>query len=493
MRKYSIWTLVLIILLVTVKAQCLPNCDYESMDISIINTDELPPLQQGQTSLEPGQQVLINNVHIYAPQERLDIYFDGKKHQGSYISVGLNEKIFILSGTYEAFFLPQNPFLEIESNEFLVILAKDLETTIQNTPSLPKVTIISSSQESLFLNGKNRIIFSDTKLKWVTKEKGVDSSMPLILSIQNKANKNILNDQKIIFDNAGNYVFVQEDFKETDLTCKDCILDLTQKRLLYDSVTLKTGKTVASSGELEQKGNLLANLTADLNELTNSLSESIGHITIASEDELAEKCQSRSALGCATSEGNIILRSEVVGDKETLYHESAHTLTFQIENQENQQAAQEFITYQVDLKNKYSLENPPQVSGNSITPSGTLTQLEEVQLISLYKNSQENLKTTFISTWNTTAGPVYGKDLATPPVTWLDGTDEPRNGCERAYGCSDLYEDIATWTEPFAIDNFAFLNKILQPGYDSRNKEKVRLLCQRDFLTTEDCCNVTIC
>ncbi len=103
--------------------------------------------------------------------------------------------------------------------------------------------------------------------------------------------------------------------------------------------------------------------------------------------------------------------------------------------------------------------------------------------------------------WRNIAGDVYGKDLGPKVVggnvpdkgdlanKWADGTDGPRKGCLRPYGCNNEGEDRSVWLQSVRTSPSPFFAPLLDPSskaYDPRYQQKLDELLVQGSISQEN-------
>lgn len=291
-----------------------------------------------------------------------------------------------------------------------------------------------------------------------------------------------------------------------------------------------------------------SNIISMLDDLPPEIRESVEFIDVVPDDQVGEMCSGpKEILGCIQHGTRTITVGESTS-YETLYHEAAHALTYRSEWVRAEE--KDFRSYELQLERKYNAamiiytDFQRDESGEVVTDAGSeyipcgkydfdcftvitykdidtpmeieLSEDELSTYVKLRETAYESSSNTFKERWEAIAGNVYGKNLGTQivggrsAVTWADGTDSPRYGCVRAYGCNNYYEDVATFVEPVASGDFTtytgfYLSELIDPrsfyyttypGYRKTRKEaqewasvyreKLDLLYEYGFIKEED-------
>ena len=71
--------------------------------------------------------------------------------------------------------------------------------------------------------------------------------------------------------------------------------------------------------------------------------------------------------------------------------------------------------------------------------------------------------------------------------SWSDGSNTPKNGCVRAYGCKDFWDDVATFVENVYREPDFYQPLIDQksPIFDKLYVDKINLLSKYGFIDAE--------
>ena len=273
-----------------------------------------------------------------------------------------------------------------------------------------------------------------------------------------------------------------------------------------------------------------------LDKIPPTVTSSILELELVPQDQIAAACGfgglSGGVIGgCANSNTRRIILGEQTSSR-ILYHEAGHTLTYDIEQKDALEASRDLKAYELELKRKYGAEEVrfqydsqkilKDEEGNVIRDSrgyGSWTKCNGVDMecfssfvssserkitindqdarkwVELKVLSNQKKENQFSGEWQAIAGEVYGEGLAKDlgdsglSVGWADGTDGPKNGCTRAYGCNNYHEDVATFVEQVAEGDHDFYKPLITPQsgkYDPKYRKKLDLLYKYGFITTED-------
>ena len=178
--------------------------------------------KDGKLFVAPGQETTINGVKIenYNPTfgaKNTDVYFDGKEHEGTYVSFG--EKTFIASskgGEGVIGFEESNPYLKIDKGDYVAMELKlDSSVKIENRDSqglIPKVTTkggftLDEDSKSIYTFGNKIKMKPFTFLNKKSELKSTTSPIELV-SLGEEGRSLIRKDHKIIVDNFNRYAIV---------------------------------------------------------------------------------------------------------------------------------------------------------------------------------------------------------------------------------------------------------------------------------------------
>jgi len=145
----------------------------------------------------------INNVAITSTGEETNIFFDGKEHDGSYVSFGEKNLISktIDEKSIQLYFYPDNSYLKIEKNDYTsFVINKNSELIIENRDNLgliPKVIAkedfrIYNDQKLVYTKGEdviikrtdwNGVLVSKNGGEIIASKSGFFSNSPIELSL----------------------------------------------------------------------------------------------------------------------------------------------------------------------------------------------------------------------------------------------------------------------------------------------------------------------
>jgi len=491
--------------------------------------------KDGQAYVKNGDKATVNSIEIDNAESEagVNVYFDGERHEGAAVSMNLEKrKMYFGKGltgsNYKLSFQSGNVFLDTEEADYLTMEpGYNSEITIQHRGEdlIPLVSVKEGKRgvDLILTNGEQRYLVEDgSKLKYFGQYivGGDQGSVPFTMLLQDEAGNNILGTEKekekIIFDNAQNHIIIPENLPQEEFECKDCIIDFGKSRALYDfaaAQVLKRGniKTITADNAAA-----LYRVSRMLDKIPPEVRESILELKIVPQDQVGAACGAGDVKlgGCANGQ----TRRIIVGEQtslSTVYHEAGHTLTYEVEQREKLEIEKPLKEYQLELMRKYGGDWSPKVvyqhpdgisqglepcegcTVSHIHWDKELTTAEEQRMKQLAQSALTKADQSFRASWTATAGDVYGEGLGENiegaerriSTEWVDGTTGPKNGCVRAYGCNNFYEDVATFVEPVARGDYGFYKPFITPEsdqYDPRYRKKLDLLHRYGFITNED-------
>ncbi|MEK6969752.1 MAG: hypothetical protein AABW48_04965 [Nanoarchaeota archaeon] len=460
--------------------------------------------------------VQVNSFRNWA-RGRINLFFDGKKHPGSYLSFDPTGKKMrygnephegyegITTYYYEIQFSPGNPFFDIEKRDYLR-MDFPMRTDVvieQRTGKIPLVTIQvnPSSARPTFRNGINTVVLSsgagyefqinsvalsaqagDENL--IANAQFKQDSVPFTLLIQDEKGNNILGRpsfnyedtgirNKVVFDEGGSFRVVPENIPEEEYEKIGSSVIYNQDQVQLVRTMLDQYQWPVRENLLEYLGDivdlekldlprldpaLLRKLIKDLEELTPKQRASIKELQIV-QGYAGDLCWSSKAVGCANPLNNKIIINENQLGEGTLYHEAAHTADFDEKRNAEVASFKKLVRFQKGLDQ----------SDKSI---------EEQQEIDVYLSREER--------WDKAFNSVLGKDLGPKgklgfgsASTWADGSTEPRKGCVTPYACNNIWELKAETAElAHRADSYTFFKPLIDPfsdKYDPRYREALDL------------------
>jgi hypothetical protein len=405
---------------------------------------------EGQAYLEKGERVLMNDIDINA-KGRINLYFDGEEHDAeenvpgasheetvSYVSMDPEKGKMIVDGVsrhpYDLTFHLGNPFFNNMEEGDVLDFKIDGSTTItiqsRGEDLIPLVNVEADEDSSIkFRNGEGNYKVKDNRIYYAGGyiKKGVYRSVPFTLLIEGREKND-----KIIFDNSDNYIFIGETYPAERSECTTCTLDFADSSLALFSKRLSV-RGVEFFGDKKDAENVQK--YADyIDRLPPEIADSIGRVQIV--NDVVKACSGKgSAAACA--DGDTITISDdpfsyFLSDFEIFRHEAGHV-------------------HDVRLK-------------------------------------RENKE--FRSKWETAArgeneGLPYGKHVIEETLSSSEIVNAVTDGCASGYGTTSIEEDIAEYSQ-YANDPEHFKDAINPDNkwygnYDPRVRKKVDLMYEYGF------------
>ena len=495
---------------------------------------------KGTVHVDQGQVIIwnepatINEVEIAPKEEKqgVNLYFDGKEHQGTYISMNNQERVMMfgrdeyLPEGYTVSFEPGNPYLETGYVSIGILLA-DTDVTVANRGSerIPLVTIEGeTTAEVNLVNGHQKYtIVNEESLegnKGVFRYNGPDllqkekSSAPFILVLKGKNGENLLGTekerQKIIFDEKQNFAVIPEENEEK--------FERKNSRAVYEQLrsTIQTKYDIRlSAGEQD-----LSFVIDELEKMTPSVRDGIDAIQILTREEMDTAC-GPTAYGCTDEVTKTVSIQEISSGrfKETflpqgvLHHEATHA---KIRTEDRTlDSYKAWAKEEMSMRRFYAEDYRSYVEG-----SGSEARLSEEYKIYLkdagfslgeIEKFEEDVKEVYIlreqydkersqpnaykTQWEAVAGPVYKSPAEEKLKEGVQWPGLPASGCLNPYGCSNYDEDRAEYNRYVkTVDTSFFIPLLTPPGnpkhdlsqYDPRYRQKLDLLLEFRDISQED-------
>ncbi|MBI1968741.1 hypothetical protein HYS49_02420 [Candidatus Woesearchaeota archaeon] len=443
--------------------------DDETAEITIPATDRVTVYTEQRTLLYNGHGVngwlsfdagrlsvkrsaTIDEIIIVPPETGVAIYFDGLEHEGDYFSSNREQGLIraqSLSSATEYVFLSGNGIFEMTEESVLSLRPGHSKVLIQRRSAEGLVPFIFVQGDGMFLdNGINRygvVAEGFTFVPGVTDE---GTSVPLTLFLRDRSSNPILGtpeeEERLIFDAGNNYLVIPARFPPAATDCFACTVDLSQSLVLFDYYAAQM-QAATNIQVLRATGNplVLRRIFNYIQDLPPPLRDSIRNLHIVPDEDIERKC-GENAAACVDETGRMFLGESATF--EIISHEAAHTFTYESEG---------------TLRHDF---------GELVEVYGSIENADPEVLASFAEEQQEfrRLADTLENHWLSNAGDVYGQSLGEEvaehvALTWEDGSEEPRYGCFRAYGCNNWREDFATSHEPFANQDYGLVQDLIDP------------------------------
>ena len=454
----------------------------------------------------------------------VDIYFDGKEHSGNYVSLSKEKRNLIISSDekkrIDIYFTKENNILRIgENGQFNIDSLSNNKIIIKNRDDeglIPQMTMISKEKsEGCFIdNGAKTIELDEGKVKIRGGNRADMESTPLSLILQDGNGNNLIGTEKepkkYIMSNFNEIGAVP--LKETEGIIEDYDYSpgKISERMSYAYHKYTVREFNEKFPNIKIEGNAVNSLTVkkmmdNLDHMPPAIRDSMKEITISDNLEFRNVYCPQFAGACA-SPGKIHLTTSQM-EESTFYHEAAHTLTFNLEQNKDKMVQSAATYFKQEALTKINQEvggryNPDDLK---VLDNGELyigwrygndkEKDVNTKLDSILKEYNNEIKTavegkSFEEKWKAVAGDVYGRNIEQDPKTfaviWKDSKSQEgsAHGCVKAYGCYTFYEDVATFVENIYRNPEAYLKLMESPEKDIYFK-KLKLLEQNKFITPE--------
>ncbi|MBI2147346.1 hypothetical protein HYU19_02595 [Candidatus Woesearchaeota archaeon] len=506
------------------------------------DTNNLLHFAEGQPYLDEGKELTVNGIIIQPIGVEVPLYFAGQQGEGTYVAMDFTNKKLRIGGTSpnmyaEIFFTKPNQFFPVEEGDYVLLNAKGGELTVSNRGDdlvpLVSSTVIPGGNAQV-MNGATTITLGDKKIIVDHHKNAEIGSAPMVIVPKEGSSASFsYTDQlgftqqgKIIMDNNNNYAIIPTEAPADAFECYDCTQNFFDQYLVLHNANmwrlLNTGASVVTGSPKE-----VMRVLDYTSQLPEGWLAGSWQIDIVPKEEIPINCHALDAYACAA--GNTIYLPEDTGFF-AVAHEFAHVYTNHVTSKFPSRSSDpagleeyklnllrryelighdvEFSTVQTvlsasedasdDTVRLESLCDQPMSETEGICYATYLIDKTTANRIPLQswesrqiREFSEGPQKGFMGEWDTIAGDVYGKDLEAVtenqlPNHWTDGSDDPRHGCIRAYGCRNDLEDIATIIE-FVMTDPSFFSReslIQPPGhqehdperYDQRLTQKIHLL-----------------
>jgi len=487
--------------------------------------------ENGQAFVEAGEIVNINGVEITKefsliglniitgemPKENeVDLFFDGKKHEGNYISLG-GKNLMVSSQTKgdgpKIEFKEDNPYLKIEEGDLVQMQPiGDSQIEIKNRDSeklIPQVvvtgdfrivedskTISSSSIGKVTINSNNN--FQTT-------------TSPIDLKIIKRDSYSALLNSKILVDNFNRIAIVPEGQKEVTISLEGIEIPLNA-RIKYnypsiDSISSMTS-TEISFNDMDEghKSLILGKLRDYYNSLPSEMQNSLSKIQFANDDYFENIFGKEKNVGAFARGDEVVFREDERFNLKTFRHETAHVLEYKIFI--NEEKIKSVINKIKDVEDQ--LKKETNILLDLTLPISEQRDQEQREKIKFLRDEQKELKSTFFKLsqeiespfekeWRQIAGD-YSKISERNDEGYFEYKESfiekvkgdglgsgPRKGVIRPYGGSSFSEDVATFNE--RINNPGFFKDLINPSsekYDQKYDQKLLLLYEYGFMSDKE-------
>ena len=437
--------------------------DTQKVTINGLKVNGYVMMKNGEMFVLPGDITTIESVTIISYEIPVQVYNDGKPHEGSFVSMSdsMGTLAFAAAEKEEFRLTLSEEWLQKESfsvskekEDFLSFLISDgAAGELLRRPGSTSLLELTPGDGYLDLaNGPSAYIIKEERMYLEGyNERDKRGSVPLtVIVLDQEGNIAMNHHQKYIFDNHGNMQIVGEpsdiveeheqfsgksalvEYEKKKYECELCAVNFAETSFLYtqskkkimDATNIET-ITTSNSAALMKAALLLEQLPeADRN--------AIRAIQIVPDETIEQYCGKGTA-GCAYSgKGEIIIPESNVGNYEIWLHEAAHIRTGELDTP----SAAEKRSKEEELK-VYHGQLTESSDDNGGVPEG--------------KSFKEKWLTA--TGGDTLLNNYYGYDRGElvvaerNAVTWSDGVEEARYGCVSAYACNNYWEDVAETAE----------------------------------------------
>ncbi len=406
------------------------------------------------------------------------LFFDGRPHPDaseSYVSLNKDERKLAMNLRYNSvYFLPGNPFLNVEKGDKVKISAPenggDVEIDSLSAeykgkilPQIPEMRIKAYGGDIVVENGPNTFTFRDSKFFQRLNDnfRQVGSSAFTIIN-----NFDVKKERRVIMDETNHYLALPVGVYSPLYETPAGTIDLTQNARLKhdasvvfrrnsDAKVIQLGEMTDAFGKMAynpESGTfgktdsdvdplVLIELSQALREMPLALKGKTNTIVVYQDVKKLQEFCGADADACAVTDRNKVFLHLSGLSNEIIYHEFAHN-AFRTREQ------------QFKWDNIAMLPGGESPYGKNLEPNGG------------EKKAQSELAN-----------------------TWADGTDEPRNGCVRSYGCNNNHEDFATHIE-CAVQGSECWFHLLSPDsnpWHEIHRKKFAFQCERKLIEASTC------
>lgn len=432
----------------------------------------------GQAFVSLEDKTIINGVELTGEagkEEVANLFFDGRRHEGDYVSFDLeNKKMIIASDIIGpiANFKEGNPFIKIDEGDYVAMqVFGGGEIEIKNRDSqglIPRVItkgefVIDEDYKSILrFKSYNKVyIEKEPRLFDINKEITESTTSPIELFTQNTDGLNLLKEKNKIFVDNFNRIAIGLDNEEF-ISLSEGIDTTFSSRIHYnypteESMEALTGKGIRFVDVSQGNKDLVLGRLRDYWEtLTPETRDSIEYMEFYSDEEFNKKFKDKFSEGgfpventgafVETDSGKIFFKAKKMR-LSTSRHEAGHARHFAVN-------------------------------------ANTFKILEFIGIPN------------FESEWKDIVGKGFYRNEV-PHKLFYPPKEEPlpKKGFVRYYGTLNIFEDVATFTDKVAT-NPCFFKDLISPEkqeYDERYAKKINLLHKYKFISTIEHNNVNSC
>ncbi len=463
----------------------------------------------GRIFIPKGEDTTINDIFVHNTLSNpgLEVFSDGEDHSkniNSFVSLNPKEKkgVITTSNLIGIKFLNGNPFFDIEETDNLAMDLGNTKIFFKRRDEKDLVPLLElqyiSKEGYLNMNNDNiHLSFTEQKASQFIHPSLKITSVPMeIIEKDNEeqiiSRNNIL--KKLVISNFNEYAYLDlgEVTGETDLISKDVASGYISSRLSYNSlgvvfsgsnrvtflgfennILYQNGEEILQTipifsyespngNHIEIKGDIdyvvLKRVVDSIETLPPDLMNSISRIIVTDYQSFYRICVPNS-VACAFDDGSIIFNRDSIGYFSDFYHEAAHVRTFILE-QEKEKTKMELLRFPTS-DNIFKSTKLKSIKDGWLEIAGDV-YLRDTKLVTIQDQTQSLIV-----------------------IVWTDGTQGPRNGCIRPYGCTNYHEDVSTFIENVYKDPklISALINPQSPTYDIRYSQKLDLLYKYGYIT----------
>lgn len=470
--------------------------------------------KEEQAYLVKGDKAIINGIEIKKAEENTNFYFDGKEHQGRYISFGEKNLIIESDNTFlPVNFLEDNKYIKIDKGDYVAMrVIGNSKMEIQNRDNLEKIPLvitkggfaIDEDNKCIYYKSEKDIrILKNSGLKLIDNpEESTTSPIELVMLDMN-GEKEEMEGHKMFIDNFNRIAISPKKDEETLSKSEGMDIKFSSK-IKYNyptenNIESLTGKKIGKDINFYDldKGNkdmILGKLRDYYPSLTSEMKSSLTKFNFVSDDYFMKKLKGKENSAAFTTEDDQIItfRGNLKFEYTTFIHESTHAYQFDIAKDKDGLLSE----YQKKI-NLYK-EKEREYNNKLIKGYEDLRLKEELNKLKADNEKSiieyKNKKSLYEEEWESISGDSYGKiklEKKNNHYSYVY-SDDPSNmgakyGCVEPYGCKDLWEDGATFVEKIIIEPEFFKDKINPKSntYDIRFRKKIDLLVKYNFISEE--------
>ena len=488
--------------------------------------------EDGRAFVYLDDKTIINGVEIRESESKryssklfqeVDVFFDGREHEGDYISFDLSNRNLILSsegGKPVIVFKESNPFVKIDKGDNVGMLAlPNSKIEIQNRDNeglVPKITtsgffVIDEDYKSIgFTSSRKRLNIR----KFPSLFKGVEDSTtsPVEIVMVDSMNKPLfLEEHKIIVDNFNRILVVPDGFRSsTDFVALSEGIDVKfSSRIKYnypteETIEALTGVNLDFIGVSKaNKDFVLGRLRDYWKTLTPETKNSMKNLAFANDEYFNiffDKGRGEFVGAFAEVDKHIVFKGKPPIDPysnigfglNVFRHEVAHQRHHELMREQNNVLLEDVerdLIVKLELQEQVSkkiLQSKSDTERSILDKELGKIRKEYFKLWDNYKLIIKEGDIPFNTAWRNVVGDVSDNIYSKNPMA-AEGSG-PKSGFVRSYGTTSMFEDIATFVEEVVgyPKTFTKLINPQSPDYDIRYRQKLDLLYEHKFISYKE-------